>query len=86
LASTGKKKDDKFFQVADNVLKQVVGQEATLLIYKHLENHYSLYPEDYSKRMDLFAKGLKDCLSTAAFPIENMILCDLYGLKISKGH
>jgi hypothetical protein len=77
-----RKKDDKFFQVADNVLTQVVGQKATELIYKHLEKYYSLHPDEYSERMDLFAKGLKDCLSTGAIPIENLILFDLYGLKI----
>jgi hypothetical protein len=77
-----RKKDDKFFQVADKVLTQVVGQEATKLIYRHLENYYSLHPDEFSDRMDLFAKGLKDCLGTAAIPVENIILSDLYGLKI----
>jgi hypothetical protein len=79
-----RKKEDPFFQVVDNVLTQVLGREATVLIYKHLENYYSLHPHEYSERMDLFAKGLKDCLSaTGAIPIENMILYDLYGLKIT---
>jgi hypothetical protein len=82
LEMLAQKKDDKFFQVADNVLTQVVGQEATALIYKHLANYYSLHPHEFAQRMDLFAKGLKDCLSTGAVPIENMILYDLYGLKI----
>lgn len=77
-----RKKEDPFFQVVDNVLTQVIGREAAVLIYKHLENYYSLHPHEYSERMDLFAKGLKDCLCAGAIPIENMILYDLYGLKI----
>jgi hypothetical protein len=77
----GQEKEERFIEVIDNVLTQVLGQEATLLIYRYLENCYSLHPYEFSGRMDLFEKGLKDCLSSGAVPIENMIFSQLYGLK-----
>jgi hypothetical protein len=72
-----REKNDKIFQIIDKVLKQVFGEEATLFIYKYLEQHYSLCQSDFSKRIDVFAKGLEDCLSSGAFAIENKILDDI---------
>ena len=77
----GQEKEDRFIEVIDNVLTQVLGQEATLIIYRHMENCYSLHTYQFSGRMDLFEKGLRDCLSSGAVPIENMIFSELYGLK-----
>ena len=72
-----REKNDKIFQIIDKVLKQVFGEEATLFIYKYLEQHYSLRQSDFSKRIDVFAKGLEDCLSSGAFAIESKILDDI---------
>ena len=73
-----REKNDKIFQIIDKVLKQVFGEEATLFIYTYLEQHYSLRQSDFSKRIDVFAKGLEDCLSSGAFAIESKILDDIY--------
>ena len=73
-----REKNDKIFQIIDKVLKQVFGEEATLFIYNYLEQHYSLRQSDFSKRIDVFAKGLEDCLSSGAFAIESKILDDIY--------
>ena len=70
-------KNDKIFQIIDKVLKQVFGEEATRFIYKYLEQHYSLRQSDFSKRIDVFAKGLEDCLSSSAFAVESRILDDI---------
>ena len=70
-------KNDKIFQIIDKVLKQVFGEEATLFIYKYLEKNYSLHQSDFSKKIDVFAKGLEDCLSSGAFAIESKILDDI---------
>ena len=70
-------KNDKIFQIIDKVLKQVFGEEATRFIYKYLEQHYSLSQSDFSKRIDVFAKGLEDCLSSGAFAVESRILDDI---------
>jgi hypothetical protein len=71
------REDDKIFQIIDKVLKQVFGEEATNFIYKYLEQKYSLHKSDFSERIDLFAKGLEDCLSSGAFAIESKILEDI---------
>jgi hypothetical protein len=72
-----REKNDKIFQIIDKVLKQVFGEEATRFIYDYLEQHYSLRQSDFSKRIDVFAKGLEDCLSSGAFAVENRILDDI---------
>jgi hypothetical protein len=77
LSATGKEKNDKIFQIIDKVLKQVFGEDATRFIYRYLEQHYSLRQSDFSGKIDVFAKGLEDCLSSGAFAIENKILDDI---------
>jgi hypothetical protein len=72
-----REKDDRIFKIIDKVLKQVFGEEATVFIYKYLEQRYSLNQSDFSKRIDVFAKGLEDCLSSGAFAVESKILNDL---------
>jgi hypothetical protein len=73
-----RKKEDKIFEIIDRVLKQVFGEEATLLIYKHLERHYSLSQSEFSEKIDVFAKGLEDFLSSGAYIVESKILNDIY--------
>jgi hypothetical protein len=77
LNATLREKDDTIFQIIDKVLNQVFGEEATMFIYKFLEQRYSLRQSDFSKKIDVFAKGLEDCLSSGAFAIETKILDDL---------
>ncbi len=77
LSTLRREKNDKIFQIIDKVLKQVFGEEATLFIYKYLEQQYSLRQSDFSKRIDVFAKGLEDCLSSGAFAVESKILDDI---------
>ena len=87
-----KKKEDTIFKIIDNVLRdfrlsgaelnQVFGEEATLFIYKYLERNYSLRQSEFSEKIDTFAKGLEDCLSSGAFAVECRILddiCSKYG-------
>jgi hypothetical protein len=69
--------DDKIFQIIDKVLNQVFGEEATNFIYKYLEQKYSLHKSNFSERIDVFAKGLEDCLRSGASPIESKILDDI---------
>ena len=80
------KKEDKISTIIDSVLKQVFGEPATTLIYKHLQSRYSLSQSEFSARIDVFAKGLEDFLSSGAYPIENRILneiCSFYGSENS---
>jgi hypothetical protein len=72
--------EDKIFKIIDNVLKQVFGENATLFIYEYLEQRYSLRKSEFSEKIDLFAKGLEDCLSSGAFAIETKILENIYSV------
>jgi len=64
--------------VIDKVLRQVFGEEATLLIYRHLEQKYSLKRDEIGAKIELFAQGLEDFLSSGAIAIERKILHDIY--------
>jgi len=77
LEILNRKREDQIFKIIDKVLKQVFGEEATLFIYKYLEQHYSLHQSEFSERIDVFAKGLEECLSSGAFAIQSKILEDL---------
>ena len=72
------KKEDKISGIIDNVLKQVFGEPATILIYRHLQNRYSLGQSEFSTRIDVFAKGLEAFLSSGAYLVENRILNQIY--------
>jgi len=71
-------KDDKVSRIIDRVLNQVFGEEATLLIYSHLEHNYSLKKNEIGDRIDVFAQGLEDFLRSGAYVIERKILEDIY--------
>jgi hypothetical protein len=83
--SKPRREEDRIFKIIDKVLKQVFGEEATIFIYKYLEQRYSLRQNDFSKKIDVFAKGLEDCLSSGAFVIEGKILEDLSAVYSSFG-
>jgi hypothetical protein len=70
--------DDRISKIIDRVLRQVFGEEATHLIYKHLESKYSLKSNEVSEKIDAFARGLEEFLSSGAYVIERKILEDIY--------
>jgi hypothetical protein len=72
------KGEDRISKIVDRVLRQIFGEEATLLIYKHLESRYSLKQNEISENIDAFAKGLEEFLSSGAYVIERKILEDIY--------
>src|SRR3990170_1923690 len=71
-------KEDKIFRIIDRVLKQIFGENATVLIYQYLDSRYGLSQSEFSEKLDVFAKGLEDFLSSGAFAVENKILSDIY--------
>ncbi len=72
------KHDDKVPKAIDKVLRQIFGDEATLLIYKYLENRHSLRQDEIVEKIDVFAKGLEEMLISGAYVIEMKILEDIY--------
>ena len=73
-----RKCDDRASEAIDNVLRQIFGHEATLLIYRYLENRYSIRQDEIIEKIDVFAKGLEEFLRSGAYIIETKILEDLY--------
>jgi len=78
IMSQQSKDGEKISKIVERVLKQVFGEEATRLIYRHLENNYSLKRNEIAEKIDLFAKGLEDFLRSGAYVIERKILEDVY--------
>jgi hypothetical protein len=70
--------NEQVSNVIDRVLRQVFGEEATLLIYRHLERNYSLKREEIGQKIELFAQGLEDFLRSGAIVVERKILEDIY--------
>ena len=72
------KYDDEVSKAIDRVLRQIFGDKATLVIYKYLEERYSLRQDEVVEKIDVFAKGLKEILRSGAYVIEMKILEDIY--------
>jgi len=70
--------NDKVSKAIDDVLRKIFGDEATLLIYKYLENCYSLRRDEIGEKIDVFAEGLEKFLRSGAYIIERKILEDIY--------
>ena len=70
--------DDHVSKAIDKVLRKIFGDESALLIYKYLENRYSLRQGEIVEKIDVFAKGLEEFLRSGAYTIEKKILEDVY--------
>jgi len=69
---------DKISKIVDRVLNQVFGEDATRLIYGYLESNYSVKRCEVGEKIDVFAKGLEEFLSSGAHVVERKILEDMY--------
>ena len=69
--------NDTVLTIIDRVLNQVFGKEATTLIFKYMEQNYSLNRNEISDKIELFAQGLEDFLRSGATIIERRILEDI---------
>ncbi len=78
MTTLSKKEENRVFEVIDRVLTQVFGKEATRLMYHYLERRYSWSQRDFSEKIDAFAKGMEEFLSSGAYAVENKILDTIY--------
>jgi hypothetical protein len=78
LAQQVNGKEDKISKIIDKVLRQVFGEEAAVLIYRHLENNYCLRRDEVAEKIDVFAAGLEEFLRSGAYVVERKILEDIY--------
>lgn len=69
---------DKVSEAVDKVLRRILGREATLLIYRYLENQYGVRKGEIAEKIDVFAKGLEEFLRSGAYVIEMKILEHIY--------
>ena len=79
--------DKAFSKSVDDVLNQIFGQAAALIIYNHLEKNDSLTLEEFPKKLDAFIRGLENFLDSGALVVEGIILKHLfssYGLEFKK--
>jgi len=72
------KYDDRVSKAIDTALREIFGNEATFVIYKHLETRYSLKQDEIVEKIEVFAKGLEEILRSGAYVIEKKILEDVY--------
>lgn len=72
------KEADDVFKIVDIILKQAIGEKASLLIYKYMENRYALRPSEFEAKIDVFAKGLESFLNSGATLVERKILEEIY--------
>ena len=49
-------------EAIDTTLRKVFGDETAIMIYKHLENRYSLRRDEIVEKIDVFADGLEEFL------------------------
>jgi hypothetical protein len=74
LEILNRNKEQSINQVINSVLTEVFGKKAAMTIYRYLENTYEISPSQFSANLELFSKGLEECLSTAAIPVETKIV------------
>ncbi len=67
------KGDEKLNKTVDRVLNQVLGHDATVAFYGHLENTHSIRRHEIARQLDLFNSALKEYFGAGAAIIENMI-------------
>ena len=78
LTKQKQKYDDKGSKAIDKVLRKILGDEATLIIYKYLENNYSIRQDEIVEKIDLFVDALEELLSSGAYIVKQNILENLY--------
>jgi len=71
-------RENKISEIIDRALKQIFGEEATCLMYRYLENNYSLKRNEIAEKIDVFAEGLERFLRSGAYAVERKILEDIY--------
>lgn len=67
------KGDEKLNKTIDRVLNQVLGHNAALAFYGHLENTHSIRRHEIARQLDSFNSALKEYFGPGAAIIEHMI-------------
>jgi len=73
MSPSQNKESEKLNKVVDNALNQILGQEATQIIYDYLENNHSIQRHEIALKLDSFSHALKEFLGNGAIVIEKVI-------------
>lgn len=78
---------EKLNKLVDEVLNQILGQEATQIVYNYLENNYCIQRHEIVKKLDSFNHALEEYLGASAVVIEKVIQknLELGGLEENQG-
>jgi len=71
------KRGEELNKVVDNVLNQILGQEATQIIYDFLETNHSIQRHEIAEKLDSFNQALEAYLGAGAVVIEKIIMENL---------
>lgn len=71
------KSDEVALERIDEVMKEILGETATRIIYDCAEQHSSLKREDIPERLDVFLKYLEIILGSGAVVVENAVIRNL---------
>jgi len=81
------KLSEQLNKVVDKALNQIMGQEATQIIYNYVENNHNIQRHEIAEKLDSFNYALKEYLGSAAVVVEKVIQqsLELGGLDENKG-
>jgi hypothetical protein len=81
------KPSEKLNKLVDEALNQIMGQEATQIVYNYLENNHCIQRHEIAEKLDSFNHALKEYLGTGAAVIEKVIQknLELSGLEENQG-
>jgi len=81
------KQSEKLNKVVDKALNQILGQEATQIIYDYVENNHNIQRYEIAEKLDSFNHALKEYLGSAAVVVGKVIQqnLELGGLDENKG-
>jgi len=78
MSEKKKKLNKAIVNTADEGLKRIFGETATLVIYSYLENNLSLKREKIPEKIELFSQGLDKFFGSGASILKKTILTNLY--------
>ena len=70
-------KERQTVEVIDNILNQILGQEATQIIYKYLESNYLIQKHEIVEKLYSFNGALQQYLGAGAAIIKKVIMQSL---------
>ena len=73
MSPSQNKLSEQLNKVVDKALNQILGREATQIIYDYLENNHSIQRHEIAEKFDSFNRALKEYLGSGAIVVEKVI-------------